>query len=219
MIRKRVMTLAGGTLAATMFLGLSSGVSAASALDGVGQAVDVVCTYAPSQSRVLAAMGSGFVGGVGAASGAVAQALGWNAVLHSSGAWILTGSTGYVPETLGAIGSLVATAPVVVAVSVAVGGSVVTLELVCASRRHPDQVAKIYEAAREFSRRFKPALEKAHGSTALAIQSVRPVVGEGAARVRSATQDALQYAYRKSVSAGQFWADKRKAFANHPAPE
>jgi hypothetical protein len=108
---------------------------------------DVICSYAPSQSIGIAAF-LGTAGGAGAAITAIGQATGLSVVAHSSGAYILTGTSGYIAGTLGAAG----TAPIIVTVGVLVAGAGATIELACAPRNHPIQVAKIMEAARKFTK-------------------------------------------------------------------
>jgi len=115
---------------------------------GAGQAADVVCSYAPSQSRGVAAL-SAAAGGSAAAASAVAAATGTAAVAHSSGALILTGSGGYIAGTLGTA----VVGPTIVVVGLVVGGAAISVELLCAPKNHPGQVAKVKEAAAEFARR------------------------------------------------------------------
>lgn len=79
-------------VAATLMLALVSA--------HAGETADVVCSYAPSQSKAAAAL-SAAAGGSAAAAAAVAQATGTAVVAHSSGAFILTGSGGYIAGTLG----------------------------------------------------------------------------------------------------------------------
>jgi hypothetical protein len=157
---------------------------------------EVICSYAPSQSAAVAAV-SGAAGGSGATAAAIASATGLTAVTHSSGALILTGSSGYIAGTLGATASTVAAAPVVVAVGLIVGGSAVTLELICASRNHPEQVAKITEAAAEFSKRFSEAMRKTTVATESLRKSVGPMAGEAAVRMKTMTTDVWEYVYAR----------------------
>ena len=157
---------------------------------------EVICSYAPSQSTAVAAV-SGAAGGASATAGAVAAATGLTAVAHSSGALILTGSTGYIAGTIGATAATIAAAPVVVAVGLVVGGSAVTLELVCASRNYPEQVAKINAAASEFSNRFGQAMQKTAIATGSLRKSIGPMAGSAAARVKDITSDVLEYVYSK----------------------
>jgi hypothetical protein len=111
---------------------------------------EVVCTYAPSQSKTVLAI-SATAGGAGAGASAVASAAGLTAVLHSSGAYIFTGAAGYVAGTIGAA----ALVPIVVTVGAVAGGAAATVELACASKNHADLVAKIELMAKEFAGRFK----------------------------------------------------------------
>jgi hypothetical protein len=162
---------------------------------------EVICSYAPSQSTAVAAV-SGAAGGASATAGAVAAATGLTAVAHSSGALILTGSSGYIAGTLGATAATVAAAPVVLAVGVVVGGSAVTLELVCASRNHPEQVAKINAAAAEFAKRFDQTMQKTSVAASNLKKAVRPMAGDAAMRVKSVTNDVWEYVYRKVAGPG-----------------
>jgi len=177
--------------------------------NAVAQSTEVVCTYAPSQSRAVAAV-SGAAGGATATAGAMAAATGLTAVAHSSGALILTGSSGYIAGTLGATATAVAAAPVVVVVGLVVGGAAVTLELVCASRNHPEQVSKVQAAASEFSRRFDSAMQHTKVAAGDMVKSVRPAVDRSALKVRTTAQDVWQYAYRKSGDAKAAFTEARK---------
>ena len=66
---------------------------------GTQISTEVVCSYAPSQSNAVAAI-SGAAGGASATVGAVSAATGMTVVTHSSGALILTGSSGYIAGTI-----------------------------------------------------------------------------------------------------------------------
>lgn len=157
--------------------------------------MEVVCSYAPSQSTAVAAI-SGAAGGASATAGAMAAATGLTAVAHSSGALILTGSSGYIAGTLGATATTVAAAPVVVVVGLVVGGSAVSLELVCASKNHPDQVENVHQAANEFSNRFSSAMKSIKISAADMKKSVDPVVDRAAVAVKRIGTDVWSYVYR-----------------------
>jgi hypothetical protein len=158
---------------------------------------DVVCSYAPSQSKTVAAI-SGAAGGAGASIGAVAAATGLTVVTHSSGAAILTGSAGYIAGTLGAAGA----APVIVGVSLLVGGVAVTVELICASKNRPDQVAKVQEAAAEFSRRFNDAIQSTKVAAGNMKKTVVPAAEKTVYEVKRNARDAWEYGYRKSAELG-----------------
>lgn len=67
---------------------------------------EVICTYAPSQSNTVAALSS-TAGGASATAGAMATATGLTTATHSSGALILTGTSGYIAGTLGATAATV----------------------------------------------------------------------------------------------------------------
>ncbi len=157
---------------------------------------EVVCTYAPSQSNTIAAV-SGAAGGATATAGAVAAATGLTAVAHSSGALILTGTSGYIAGTIGTTAATIAAAPVIVGVGLLVGGAAVTLELVCASQNHPDQVKKVNEAAAEFSSRFAHAMTQVRIAGADIKKSVGPAAENTVVSIKQRAVDSWQYAYRK----------------------
>lgn len=163
---------------------------------------DVVCSYAPSQSNAVAAV-SGAAGGASATAAAMAAATGLTAVAHSSGALILTGSSGYIAGTLGTTASAFAAAPVVVAVGLVVGGAAVTLELVCATTNHPDQVAKVKKAAAEFSFRFNETMKRSQVAAGAMKKSIAPVASRSAVEVRNMASDIWTYVYRKSADVGK----------------
>lgn len=176
-----------------LLLLLSMSVMSASAQ----KTTEVVCSYAPSQSKTVAAI-SGAAGGAGASIGAIAAATGLTVVTHSSGAAILTGSAGYIAGTLGTAAAV----PVIVGVSLVVGGAAVTVELVCASKNHPDQVAKVQDAAAEFSRRFGVAMNDTKIAVGSMRKSVSPAAEKAVFEVKRTTTDVWEYIYRKSTELG-----------------
>ncbi len=139
---------------------------------------DIVCSYAPSQSK-RAALLSGAAGGSSAAAAAVAQATGTTVVAHSSGAYILTGSGGYVAGTLGTA----IVGPTILVVGLVVGGAAVSVELFCAPKNHPAQAARVKAAATEFARRTKGVFVKAKAKVAPKVTSVTLAVKEVAGDV------------------------------------
>ena len=151
---------------------------------------EVVCSYAPSQSKAVAAI-SGTAGGAAATASAVGAATGLTVVAHSSGAAILTGSSGYIAGTLGGA----AAAPAIVTVGLIVGGAAVSLELVCASKNHPDQVEKVRAAATEFSQRMKVAMQRSTSAAGEAAKSIKPAAGRAAVEVKRIASDVWKYAY------------------------
>lgn len=118
--------------------------------------VDVVCSYASSQS---AAVNQIIVGTGGAGAGAVAmlQATGLQFVAHSSGGYILTGAGGYVAGTL--LSPLVVST--IVAAAVIVGGTAIVVELSCAPRNHPDAMNSVKKITAEFNQAVRSANTKA----------------------------------------------------------
>lgn len=149
------------------------------------ESANVVCSYAPSQSKAVIGA-SGVAGGSSAAILAMAQATGLSVVAHSSGAYILTGAGGYIAGTLGTA----IAGPAIVAVGLIVGGTAVTVELLCAPKNHPDQVAKIEAAAEEFARRSKGLVDRAKSGTA-------PHVTRAAVAIKHLAGDVFEYAYRR----------------------
>lgn len=111
-------------------------------------ASDIVCSYAPSQSKTITGI-SGAAGGAAATTAGIGSALGLTAVAHSSGALILSGSGGYIAGTLG----MAIVAPAVITIGAVVGGAAVTVELLCAPKNHPAGYKKVTAAAQEFKRR------------------------------------------------------------------
>jgi len=157
---------------------------------------EVVCSYTPSQSNIVATV-SGAAGGVSATVSAIATATGLAAVPHSSGALILTGSSGYIAGTIGGA----ATAPVIVSIGLAVGGAAVALELVCAKKNYPKEVARVEEAANEFSRRFTEVMKKTEVATGDLKKTIAPAASRAKVEVKRISGDVLEYAYRASAEA------------------
>jgi hypothetical protein len=145
---------------------------------------DVVCAYAPSQSKAIAGV-AGSSGGAGVATAAIGQALGLSVVTHSSGALILSGSGGYIAGTLGAA----VVAPTIIAVAVVVGGAAATVELVCAPRNHPEHVAQVEAAAVEARRRWGEAISAATGSGNRNIERI-------SAQFKDVKANVFEYIYR-----------------------
>jgi hypothetical protein len=151
---------------------------------------EVICSLAPSQNAVVNRV-SGAAGGAGLTTIALAQATGLTAVAHSSGAYILTGSAGYVAGTLG--GALVG--PAIVGVGLVVGGAAVTVELICAPMNHPTQVAKIYEAGEAFARISHAALNDVTSRSAKTI-----------AEAKRTASDFVEYAYLTGYDTKAYWS-------------
>lgn len=147
----------------------------------------VICSYAPSQSKVVAAI-AGSAGGAAVAAAAIAKAAGLTSVLHSSGAYIFTGSGGYIAGTLGNA----MTGPVIVGVGVVAGGAAVTIEVLCAPQNHPELVADVEKAAEEFYSRTADLVDETKSSAAPIVASLKE------SAIRSGA-DALEYASRRSV--------------------
>ena len=145
---------------------------------------DVICAYAPSQSKVVSSV-AGSAGGAGVATAAIGQALGLTVVTHSSGALILSGSGGYIAGTLGAA----VAAPTIIAVAVVVGGTAATVELVCAPRNHPEYVAKVEAAASEAKKRWGDGIAAAKGASTQQIERI-------SAHYKDVKANVFEYIYR-----------------------
>ena len=157
--------------------------------------MDAMCTYAPSQSKVVAAM-TGAAGVSPVTLPALAAALGFSVVPHSSGAAILTGSSGYIAGSLG----VAAVGPAIVTVSLVVGGSAVAIELVCVPRNHPKARARLDEAAAEFGRRYQSAMREASITFDRARKDAAPVIEHASASVTRTATDVFDYASRTSTA-------------------
>lgn len=156
---------------------------------------DVVCSLAPSQSKVITGV-SAAAGGAAATTAAVASALGLTWVAHSSGALILAGSGGYIAGTLGTA----IVAPVVIGVGIFVGGAALSVEVLCAPKNHPEGSRKVVEAAREFRNRTGTWLQAGKtGATAAA----RNASSKGRATltlVKGHTASLYRRAFKRSAS-------------------
>jgi hypothetical protein len=148
---------------------------------------DIVCSYAPSQSTVVSHI-SALAGGGTVATTAVANATGLSAVAHSSGAYILTGSGGYIAGTLGTA----IVGPIIIGVGVVVGGSAATIELLCAPKNHPEFAAKVKAAAREYYKRSKDLPKEIR-------RKMKQMTVEIRATIIKAGAEAIEYAQRRSV--------------------
>ena len=152
---------------------------------------DMVCSYAPSQSHTVNQI-TGAVGGAGAGVAAIMQAAGLSAVAHSSGMYILTGSGGYIAGT---IGGAVA-APIIITASIVTATGVVTLELSCAPKNHPQAVRKIKEVTEAFMRATNGKLDSVQTE---ALKQIRELNAKGidvredtAGKIRAANNVAIE---------------------------
>ena len=156
---------------------------------------DVVCTYAPSQSKLVQNI-SGVAGGAGATALAITQATGLTAVVHSSGAYIFTGSSSYIAGTLGGA----AAAPVIIGISIAVGATAGTVELLCTPKNHPEFTAKVVEASEEFVRRSKTQLDTASEKITEAKENTKPVISKATVVLKDSAANVFNYAYRIAIN-------------------
>lgn len=111
-------------------------------------------------------------------------ATGLQTVAHSSGAYILTGSGGYIAGTLG--GAIVA--PVVVTASVAAVSGAVVLELTCAPINHPEAISKVREYAEAFERQMRATGEKLDEFQRAGIEAARSLKAKAVARSEPAKE-------------------------------
>jgi predicted small lipoprotein YifL len=153
---------------------------------------DIICSYAPSQSSVVASV-SAAAGGSAVAAAGVTQAAGLTAVIHSSGAYIFTGAGGYLAGTIGTA----IVAPVLVGVGVVVGGTAVTIELLCAPKNHPVFSEKVMAAAKEFYERSKRFVTR---DDAPATTSESIVVEIDKSPIKTG-DEAVEFANREAVEA------------------
>ena len=78
-----------------------------------------------------------------------------------------------------------------------------TVEVICASKNHPEQVAKVNEAAEEFSRRIDDAWRNTKIATGEMRKTIVPAANKAAVKIKIAANDVWDYAYRKSVDASK----------------
>jgi len=147
---------------------------------------EVVCALAPSQSAIVNRV-SGAAGGASATAFALGEATGLTVVAHSSGAAVLTGPGGYLAGSLGA-GALAG--PIIIGVGLVVGGAAVTVELLCAPKNHPEEVAKINKASVEFLHRSKLMIQNATAATTTAAKNT-------SLKLKSVAGNVYAYAYSK----------------------
>ncbi len=169
--------------------------SLASTFAQANSSTDVVCSYAPSQSEVVKNI-SASAGGAGATALAITQATGLTAVVHSSGAYIFTGSSGYVAGTLGGA----AAAPVIIGVSIAVGTAAGTVELLCTPKNHPEFTAKVMDASEEFVRRSKIHLDTATDKITEVKEKAKPVISKATVIFKDTASNVFNYAYRTAIN-------------------
>lgn len=154
---------------------------------------EVVCSYAPSQSAAVNRITAG-AGGAGAGAAAMLQATGLSLVTHSSGAYILTGSGGYVAGSL--LSPLLV--PMIVTASVIVGGTAIALELSCAAKNHPDAVNSVRSITAKFNEAVRSANVKAEEVRDVTLEKMRQLNADAvvqrediARRVRDANDRAI----------------------------
>jgi hypothetical protein len=214
------------TVTATLFFFATSGIAeSAEAAFNVAKeqtsGTKVICSYAPSQSRVVSQLAAA-VGGSAIAAASIAQAAGLTAVLHSSGAYIFTSAGGYVAGTIGTAAAL----PAIVTVGVIAGGTTATLELICAPLNHPELASRVKAAASEFMSRSKQLVVDSSEHT---VATTRPLIVQSKTVVAKFRVDAFEYASRASATLSEAYKSRVKPSdtsrrrgnclaANAPAP-
>jgi hypothetical protein len=78
-----------------------------------------------------------------------------------------------------------------------VAGSTVTLELVCASKNHPEQVKEVYAAGEEFSRRLKQKLQQATDAAGTKVEVIEIAVVRQSIKLKQVVGDIWKDAYRQ----------------------
>lgn len=211
----------------TLFLFAISGVAesaeaASNAAKAPSSATKVICSYAPSQSRLVSHLAAA-AGGSAIAAASIAQAAGLTAVLHSSGAYIFTSAGGYVAGTIGTATAL----PAIVTVGVIAGGTTATLELICAPTNHPELASRVRAAAYEFMSRSKQLVVASSEHT---VATSRPFIAQSKTVVAKVRADAFEYASRASATLSETYQSRVKLpgtyrrranclAANAPAPQ
>ncbi|MES1978388.1 MAG: hypothetical protein V4451_10165 [Pseudomonadota bacterium] len=80
--------------------------------------------------------------------------------------------------------------PTIIAVGLVVGGAAVSVELLCAPKNHPEQVAKVKEAAAEVARLTE-------GAVARAKTAVPSRVSSASLKAKKMAGGAIAYAFRR----------------------
>lgn len=169
----------------------TTGALAAWSVQKASELGSVACSLAPSQWALFRYLETSFASAAGGAE-AVASALSLRAVRHSSGAYIFTGSSGYVAKSMGAA-SLSAG---LVKVAVGAAATAIVLELVCVKTNHPAFVALLDAAATNFYHR---GLDAAKTSVKSASRKLGPPLQEAQRLVLREVADAFEQASGATV--------------------
>lgn len=162
-------------LLAILFFGMASTALANSS-------ANIICSYAPSQSTLVASA-LGAAGSADFTVGAIATAVGLNVVKHSSGAYILSGSSGYIAGTIGGASVV----PWIVGVSLVVGGATVVVEIVCANSNHPEMIRKLEIAAKEVSNKIDYTVNYSKATANKLITKIIPTANEASLKIKKVT--------------------------------
>lgn len=152
---------------------------------------DVVCSFAPSQSETVRNLLAP-IGVVDLTAKAITTATGLSAVLHSSGAYIFTGSSGYVAGTLGTAGIV----PFISTITMTYGATVVGIELLCIPKNNPELTTKIAEATKEFISRSKSNISTSSEKVIQTKNYITPIVSKVAATLKDSSDNVFKYAFR-----------------------
>jgi hypothetical protein len=170
------------------------GLALIASISQAASTMDVVCSYAPTESVAVNRITAG-LGGAGVGASAILQATGLSLVAHSSGAYILTGSGGYVAGTL--LSPLAV--PVLVTASVVVGGTAIALTLSCAPKNHPKAIESVAHATEAFNKAVRSANARAVVVKEVTVNKVLELNANAvvekeaiAARVRNANERAIE---------------------------
>ena len=145
---------------------------------------DIICSYAPSQSKLVASA-LGVAVGTGVTIEALATVLALKVVKHSSGASILSGSNGYIAGTIGGASAV----PWIISVSLVVGVATVVVEIVCANSNHPEMVRKLVIAAKEVANRIDYTIDHSRATANKLTMKILPAANEASLKFKKVTND------------------------------
>ncbi len=164
-------------LLAILFFGMASTAFAKST-------ANIICSYAPSQSTLVADALSA-AGGANATIETLAAVLALKVVKHSSGAYILSGSSGYIAGTIG--GASVATW--IAGTGLVVGGASVIVEIVCVNSNHPEMVRKLEIAAKEVANKIDYTIDHSRATASKLTMKILPAANEASLKFTKVTND------------------------------
>jgi hypothetical protein len=145
---------------------------------------EVVCSYAPSQST-LVANAFGTASGTNATIGTLATVLGLNVVKHSSGTYILSGAGGYIAGTIGSASVV----PWIIGVSIVVGGVTVVVEVVCVNSNHPEMIRRLKTTAKEVANKINYSIDNSKATASKLTMKILPAANEASLKFKKVTND------------------------------